>query len=80
MKNIEEIKRKFMYDEGIRKMACKSTGLSRNALMRKLNNPKKLTLSEVVSLKSVFNLSLNEAINIFAPGVANYNEGEEEND
>lgn len=80
MKNIEEIKRAFLYDAEIKNKACKSTKLSRNALMRKLNNPKKLTLSELVSLKTVFNLSLNDAINIFAPGVANYNEGEENND
>ena len=64
-------------NEVLRRKIRKATGLSRTDLYRKLRNPKKFTLGEIVSIKAVLQLSMDETIHIFAPFVANYNKEEE---
>lgn len=78
VKNIKILRKIIRENERINCQICRVTGLNRVNLNRKLYNIKKLTLGEVIAVKSVLGLTMDETINIFAPFVAKYNEEEEE--
>ena len=77
MQNIKILRQIIRENEKINCQICRATGLSRINLNRKLYNTKKLTLGEIIAIKSVLGLTVDETINIFAPFVAKYNEEEE---
>lgn len=52
---------------------CKQTTLSKNCFRRKLYNPKKFTIFEIITIKRILGLNMDETINFFAPTVANRN-------
>ena len=78
MKNIKILRKIIRENEQINCRICRATGLNRVNLNRKMYNLKKLTLGEVIAIKSVLGLTMDETINIFAPFVVKYNEDEEE--
>ena len=78
MNNIKILRQIIRENEGINCRICRATGLSRINLNRKLYNTKKLTLGDIIAIKSVLGLNMEETINIFAPFVAKYNEVEEQ--
>ena len=78
MKNIKILRKIIRENEKVKCEICRATGLNRVNLNRKLYNIKKLTLGEMIAVKSVLGLTMDETINIFAPFVAKYNENEED--
>lgn len=74
MYNVKLLRQIIRENENVKCQICKATGLTRINLNRKLYNIKKLTLGEVIAIKSVLGLTMEETINIFAPFVAKYNE------
>lgn len=74
MENIKLLRRVIRENEKMGCAVCKAAGLSSINLNRKLYNPKKFNLGEIVAIKSVLGLTMDETIKIFAPFVAKYNE------
>ena len=70
MQDIYKIKRKLRKNLGLCTKIATLTGLRRAELIRKLSDPKKFTLGELIVLKKMLNLSLRETVDIFAPDVA----------
>ena len=74
MRNLKTVREAIRENKKINCRICRATGLSRINLNRKLYNIKKLNLGEIVVIKSVLGLSMDETIKIFAPFVAKHNE------
>ena len=73
MKNIKDVRQRLRENPDEYGRICSLSGLAKGALKRKLYNPKKFTLYEVIAFKRVMALSMDETIKIFAPFVANSN-------
>lgn len=74
MENIKILRQAIRENEKMRCSVCKATGLDGINLNRKLYNPKKFNIGDIVAIKSVLGLTMDETIKIFAPFVAKYNE------
>lgn len=74
MKNIETVRRLLKENQRLKCRICKATGLDGSKLALKLYDVKKITVGEMVAIKSVLGLTIDETIKIFAPFVAKYNE------
>ena len=74
MRNLKMVREAIRENKKVNCRICRATGLSRINLNRKLYNTKKLSLGEIVVIKSVLGLSMDETIKIFAPFVAKYND------
>lgn len=74
MTNIKILRQIIRENEKLNCRICRATGLNRVNLNRKLYNTKKLSIGEIVAIKSVLGLTMDETIKIFAPFVAKYNE------
>ena len=74
MESIKILRRAVRENESMACSICRATGLNKFNLGRKLYNPKKFTIGEIIMVKSVLGLTMDETIKIFAPFVAKYNE------
>lgn len=74
MTNIKILRQIIRENERLNCRICWATGLNRINLNRKLYNTKKFSIGEIIAIKSVLGLTMDETINIFAPFVAKYNE------
>jgi DNA-binding phage protein len=74
MTNIKILRQIIRENERLNCRICRATGLNRINLNRKLYNTKKFSIGEIIAIKSVLGLTMDETINIFAPFVAKYNE------
>ena len=52
---------------------CKEACLSKSNLKRKLYNPRKFTIYEMLVARRILGLTMDETIKIFAPFVAKHN-------
>lgn len=78
MNSMKELRKRLRENIMEREMVCKGAGLTFDALKRKLYNPGKFTFFDIIIIRKVMKLSMDETIKIFAPRVAKYNnEGEE---
>ena len=76
MENIKILRQSIRENEQVGCSVCKATGLNSINLNRKLYNPKKFSLGEIVAIKSVLGLTMDETIKIFAPFVAKHNKND----
>ena len=74
MENIRILRQLIKENEAVSCSVCKAVGLNKMGLNRKLYNPKKFTIGEIIAVKSVLGLTMDETIKIFAPFVAKHNE------
>ena len=78
MNSMKELRKRLRENIWERETICKEAGLTFEALKRKLYNPGRFTFFDIIVIKKVMKLSMDETIKIFVPRVAKYNnEGEE---
>lgn len=73
MVNSRQLRDRILKNPSVREAICKETGMNKSGLKRKLYNPEKFTLMDIVVIKRILNLTMDETIKKFAPFVANYN-------
>ena len=73
MVNLRQLRDRILKNPSVREAICKETGMNKSGLKRKLYNPEKFTLMDIVVIKRILNLTMDETIKKFAPFVANYN-------
>ena len=73
MIRIRQLRERILKNPSVREEICKETGMNRSSLKRKLYNPEKFTIFDIVVIKRILNLTMDETIKKFAPFVANYN-------
>ena len=73
MVRLKKLKDRILKNPSVREEICRETGMNKNGLKQKLYNPEKFTLMDIIVIKRILNLSMDETIKKFAPFVANYN-------
>ncbi len=74
METINDLRKRLRENERERALVCKHSGLTFSNLKKKLYNPKKFTISDILIFRRVMNLTMDETIKIFAPFVAKHNQ------
>lgn len=73
MKELKELRQRLKENPLEGEKICNGAHLSKKNFRRKLYNPRKFTIFEILVIRSVMGLTMDETIKIFAPFVANYN-------
>ena len=73
MAGLKHMRDRILKNPTVREEICRETGMNKSGLKRKLYNPEKFTLMDIIVIKRILNLTMEETIKKFAPFVANYN-------